>query len=293
MAEREGNQGGCNSRLQGDDFGIMTSPLVPEMAATNAPTVQIRFSPSLDITEKLRAYYANRGPHDRDRSWEYCYKYFHDTDAEAIKVDRDNATFKLAFYLASFGMFRGSSFLLQYAYTVHLGVVDYLLDSKSSRLWTEEFGASDNDAALVPLILDTSENIQAIYHPFAEALKKTATKTLSTKVILGTMCCFPALDDYFKAGYEERFKSKVPEKLTTTFIQGILQFCRENVEEFRREQTRIESDFRMRCPLMKLVDAYFHEIGLELAAEADRIKKEAKKQEKAAKKKQRNERRAT
>src|SRR5207244_2639978 len=92
-----------------------------------------------------------------------------------------------------------------YAYTVHLGVVDCLLDSKFSKLWSEEFGASDSDAALVPLILDACKNVRGVYHPFAKALNKGVTNTLLTKVILGTMGCFPALDDYFKAGYERRF----------------------------------------------------------------------------------------
>jgi hypothetical protein len=134
-----------------------------------------------------------------------------------------------------------------------------------------------------------------IYHPFAKELKKNVTNTLLTKVILGTMGCFPALDEYFKAGYEERFKSKVPAKkvpakLDATFIEGILQFCRENVEEFQREQAWIESKYRMRCPLMKLVDAYFHQIGLEIAKEAEKKEKEAKRIEKEAKKKRQNER---
>jgi hypothetical protein len=137
-----------------------------------------------------------------------------------------------------------------------------------------------------------------IYHPFAKELKKNVTNTLLTKVILGTMGSFPALDEYFKAGYEERFKSKVPAKkvpakLDATFIEGILQFCRENVEEFQREQAWIESKYRMRCPLMKLVDAYFHQfhqIGLEIAKEAEKKEKEAKRIEKEAKKKRQNER---
>jgi hypothetical protein len=38
----------------GHHLGIMTSLLVPEMPATNAPTIQTPLSISLDIIEKLR-----------------------------------------------------------------------------------------------------------------------------------------------------------------------------------------------------------------------------------------------
>lgn len=39
---------------RGHHLGIMTSLLIPEMPATNAPTIQAPLSISLDITEKLR-----------------------------------------------------------------------------------------------------------------------------------------------------------------------------------------------------------------------------------------------
>ena len=242
--------------------------LVPEMqAAADAPTLLVpRLSPPFDIPEKLRAYYEDRGEHDRDRSWEYCYRYFHHANAEAIKADRDHAALQLGFYLASFGMYRGSAFLLQYPYTVHLGVVDCLLEPNFSKLWPEEFefGASEKDEDLVPLILKACEDVRAVYLPFAKAKGKSVTDTLVTKVVLGTIGCFPALDTYFNAGCKHR-GINVPGRLNSAFIRNMLCFCRDNVQEFRNEQARIEGRYQMRCPLMKLVDAYFVRIGEELS----------------------------
>jgi len=252
-------------------------------AAADAPTLlTARLSLPLNVPEKLRAYYEDRGEHDRDRSWEYCYKYFHYANPEAIRADRDHAALQLGFYLASFGMYRGSAFLLQYPYTVHLGVVDCLLESNFSKLWPEEFefGAGEKDEDLVPLILKACGDVRTAYRPFADAKHKRVTNTLVTKVVLGTMGCFRALDDYFKAGYKKHFGFNVPEKLDAAFIEGILRFCRNNLQDFQAEQARIEEMYRMRCPLMKLVDAYFVKIGEEIEeAKPKKPKKTKKKQQ--------------
>jgi hypothetical protein len=252
----------------------MTSrELVPEMpAATDAPTLlTTELSLPLNIPEKLRAYYTDRGEHDRDLSWEFCYKYFHPAKPEAITANRDHAALQLGFYLASWGMYR-NSFLLDYSYTVHLGVVDCLLESNFSKLWADEFGASDKDADLVPLILAACEDVRAAYRPFAKEKGKTVTNALVTKVVLGTMGCFPALDTYFNAGWKHRGFS-VPGRLNSAFIQNMLRFCRNNLQDFQAEQARIEQMYQMPCPLMKLVDAYFHQIGWELEAAKPKAEK--------------------
>ncbi|MFN8487174.1 MAG: hypothetical protein U0350_06240 [Caldilineaceae bacterium] len=66
-------------------------------------------------------------PHHRYRSWEHCYKYFQKIHLQRQEFDLDLATLNLAFYLASWGMMRGSSELLQKDYKVHTKVVQELL----------------------------------------------------------------------------------------------------------------------------------------------------------------------
>lgn len=58
----------------------------------------------------------------RYRSWEHCYSHFIKA-RESKEVDYDYLSLQLAFYLASWGMYRGSSFLLQKDYKVHIPVV--------------------------------------------------------------------------------------------------------------------------------------------------------------------------
>ena len=64
----------------------------------------------------------------RYKSWEHCYQQFiNDHDVDRLSLN-------LAFYLASWGMYRGSSGLLQKDYKIHHGAVEILLDSKYSLL---------------------------------------------------------------------------------------------------------------------------------------------------------------
>ena len=211
------------------------------------------------IADKIRDYLGAREQHDREYAWEYCYKHFRKAKTEATRADRNCAALQLSSYLASWGMYR-NSFLLQHAYTVQLGAVDCLLQSKFSALWDQEFGASANDTQLIPVILEACEELRAAYRPFGKA-----TDTLVTKVLLGTIGCFPALDRYFNDGYKSHSGSSVPNPLNSAFIEGVLRFCQENLSDFQAEQSRIEQEYGTRYPLMKLVDMYFHQIGFELA----------------------------
>lgn len=218
----------------------------------------------MTLHEKIDAYYHGMsGAHHRYRSWEHCYRYFHRSTPEAIGADRDHAALQLGFYLASWGMYRGSSFLLQHAYTIHLGVIDQLMAPRFSVLWGQEFGAGDDDLNLVPIILETIDAVREAYRPFApSAESRQASDTLVTKIILGTFGCLPACDRFFIEGFKSaKFRYSY---LNAKFLERILAFCRDNLRELRGEQENIERIGGMRYPLMKLVDMYFWQIGFEL-----------------------------
>ncbi len=140
-----------------------------------------------------------------------------------------------------------------------------MAEAKFSPLWNPDFGAGGKDSTHASLILDLCQEVKNVYQPFATALDKNVSDILLTKVVLGTCGCFPAWDTYFHEGYKHCGFSP-PSRLTTAFIQGVLQFCLNHLSDFQAEQTRIEHTYGMRYPLMKLVDMYFHQIGLELEA---------------------------
>ncbi len=85
-------------------------------------------------------------------------------------------------------MYRGSSFLLQHAYTVHRGVVEQLTAPRFSVLWEQEFGAGDTDQKLVPIILEAINAIREAYRPFPRLAKsRQPTDTLVTRSFLGLL----------------------------------------------------------------------------------------------------------
>src|SRR5258708_798666 len=116
------------------------------------------------IHEKISAYFDNFAGY-RYRSWEHCYRFFRDVKSSGMPAHRDHAALHLGFYLASWGMYRGPSFLLKHDYTVHLPVVDCLASSHFAPLWEHEFGSEADDVNLVPVIQEAAKAIKAAYSP--------------------------------------------------------------------------------------------------------------------------------
>jgi hypothetical protein len=219
-------------------------------------------------SDKIRAFLGSMTEHHRYRSWEHCYAYFHQSGTTAqstIAADPHHAALQLAFYLASWGMYRGSSFLLQYDYTVHLGAIRVLTMPHFARLWTQEFGVGANDSALAPVILTAIDAVREAYRPFApNSNSRQASDTLVTKILLGAYGCLPACDTHFITGFKKAgFKYSY---LNQNFVERVEHFCHQNLQDLLREQARIESASERHYPLMKLVDMHFWQTGYDLSA---------------------------
>ncbi len=66
-----------------------------------------------DIKLVIEDFKLKSNPDDRYTSFDYCYNYFRTTND--LNQDIEKSCLVLGFYLASWGMFRGSSFLLQHS----------------------------------------------------------------------------------------------------------------------------------------------------------------------------------
>ncbi len=199
----------------------------------------------------------------RYRSWEHCFGYFRRITPAGIGADRHHAALQLAFYLASWGMYRGSTFALQYDYTIHLDIVDCLAAPEFAPLWQREFGCTDDDMQLLPVIFDATKAIRRAYEPFAKALDKQVSDTLVTKVLLGTFGCLPACDELFTAGF--RHSGFGFSYLNKNFVKRVFEFCRQNCADLQEGQARINQSSPVHYPLMKLVDMHFWQIGYDLS----------------------------
>ena len=143
----------------------------------------------------------------RYRSWEHCYSHFMNARGRN-DVDYDYLSLQLAFYLASWGMYRGSSFLLQKDYRVHISVVKELLSEKYDALAGIDcigFKDENNQKLLQDINLFLEQYYDKIRHEVKEQeLKNQLSFTLITKILMGTLGCVPAYDRYFIAGIKNQ-----------------------------------------------------------------------------------------
>lgn len=146
--------------------------------------------------------YFNRTKEDsngRFKSWEHCYRVFGENRNKEDDQTVDYLALNLAFYLASWGMYRASSFLLQKDYKIHIPVVRIIQKKRYDPLYgisAKKIREEEN----LNLLDELSKNIKNCY-----GIKQTvkndesynATDTLVTKILLGTLGCVPAYDRYY------------------------------------------------------------------------------------------------
>ena len=206
----------------------------------------------------IRAYFEQTmsDPHGRYLSWEHCYKAFLENrdanDEQAI----DHLALHLAFYLASWGMYRGSSFLLQKDYKVHIPVVKIIQEKKYDPL----VGICAKDLCKeqnLALLEDIGERICECYAaegPAIDGKVNAASDTLITKILLGTLGCVPAYDRYYKESVKKYHISSG--KYNSGSVYRVAKFYCDHEDEFERLRLEL-SERRVEYPPMKLMDMCF------------------------------------
>ena len=205
---------------------------------------------------------ARANENGRSRSWEHCYRVFRDARTDP-SPDYDYLSLHLAFYLASWGMYRGSCFILQKDYKVHTPIVEEILKPEYNCL----FGIACTDLRepeVQERLKNVSDNIANHFGPIRDEVagRKVASSVspvLITKILMGTLGCVPAYDRFFQDGVA---KYKVT---TQTFSpNSVLRLA-----AFYEAHDRLEEARRgMQCdgliyPQMKLLDMGFWQIGFE------------------------------
>ena len=200
----------------------------------------------------------------RYRSWEHCYSYFIKARGSQ-EIDYDYLSLQLAFYLASWGMYRGSSFLLQKDYKVHIPVVKELLNEKYDVLAGIDFIGFKDDSNQ-KLLQDINSFLEQYYDKIrhkvkGQELKNQLSFTLITKILMGTLGCVPAYDRYFIAGIKNQKVATGIYNLKS--IMQLVDFYEKNSARFEpvREKMKVEG---MPYPQMKMIDMGFWQVGLEL-----------------------------
>lgn len=206
----------------------------------------------------IREYYNETivDPHGRYLSWVHCYKAFCENRNTTNEETIDHLALHLAFYLASWGMYRGSSFLLQKDYKVHIPVVRIILEEKYNPL----LGISAEELqkkCYLALLNEISMRIRRSYaaeQPAFDGTINNTTNTLVTKILLGTLGCVPAYDRYYVQSVKNRGISSG--NYNSNSVAAVARFYCQNIETFeklRKELSLSEVEY----PPMKLMDMCF------------------------------------
>lgn len=212
--------------------------------------------------------------HGRYLSWEHCFGYFSKHRHTPTDDELDLMCLHLAWYLASWGMLRGSAFLLQKDYRIHLPVVKLLVSPKCSVLYDcslEDFCSASIQKLLSEVSAEIIEIYRALTDDIGDGKGKTASDTLITKILLGTTGCVPAYDRYFKSGLavshvaQQRYGAKSLCQLARFYLDNETLF-----EPLRKEISKERIEYTP----MKMLDMCFWQIGFDHDPKRTSLKQE-------------------
>ena len=212
----------------------------------------------------IRTYFNEtiKDAHGRYMSWRHCYNAFMENRNNTDENVLDYLALHLAFYLASWGMYRGSSFLLQKDYKVHVPIIRILMEDKYNPLMGISAEGLIEDANL-ELLEDVSERIRRAYaaeKPSFEGIINNATDTLVTKILLGTLGCVPAYDRYYvQAVRQYNISAGVYGKESVRDVAKYYLSHKDEFESLREELSACGT----RYPAMKLMDMCMWQVAFE------------------------------
>ena len=206
---------------------------------------------------------ARANENGRSRSWEHCYRVFRDART-APSPDYDYLSLHLAFYLASWGMYRGSCFILQKDYKVHTPIVEEILKAEYDCL----FGLACADlrnSDVWEQYTKLYDKIAAYFRPIrnevaGRVVGSQVSPVLITKILMGTLGCVPAYDRFFEEGARYLgLEKKTYHEKSLLELAEIYEAHNDRLEEARRGMRTEDLVY----PQMKLLDMGFWQIGFE------------------------------
>ena len=206
---------------------------------------------------------ARANENGRSRSWEHCYRVFRDARTDP-SPDYDYLSLHLAFYLASWGMYRGSCFILQKDYKVHTSIVEEILKPEYDCLFGLACADLRNDD-----VWDQYTNlykyIDGYFDPIrnevaGRVVESQVSPVLITKILMGTLGCVPAYDRFFEEGARYLgLEKKTYHEKSLLELADIYEAHNDRLEEARRGMRTDDLIY----PQMKLLDMGFWQIGFE------------------------------
>jgi hypothetical protein len=155
----------------------------------------------VNIDANIAKYLKTHRPTDRYTSFDYCFNYFQShcdegrIPALAEESGLQLSCLHLGFYLASLGMYRGSTALLQRSLRHLAPVVEVIADAPQG-VWTAD--ADDYSDRVCAELLELAGRLRGAFRE--RPTDTRPTDTLVTKTMLGVFGCVPASDQYVIKG---------------------------------------------------------------------------------------------
>jgi len=150
------------------------------------------------INKFLEGHGKNNGrkPDERYASFDFCYNHFYSFYKRnklhelADEKNLQTSCLQLGFYLASWGMMRGSSFLLGKSVRNYKNLI-IAISKMNQKLW--EIDVNSYTEENIKLLLNCKQQIIK-----ALGIENRPSDTLVTKIMLGVFANIPAYDQYFR-----------------------------------------------------------------------------------------------
>ena len=241
-----------------------------------------------DQVEKwINIYIETIKPNHRYASFDYCYNYFQSfhksntTSEIAAKQNIEFSVLQLAYYLASWGMFRGSTALLRHSSHALKSVVEFVAAApeKYWKIDIDNYDVAIND--LTTLYLEIGSKIHIPLVKDGKDKAQEATAILVTKILLGVFGCTPAMDEFFMTGIG---KSNLAYLNYQDAIDKVKIIWQDLFDFYQKHKSVIDnktitslqfdgSKSLFLYPKAKVIDMLFFEKGNEIMTEAKRAKK--------------------
>ncbi|MFS0715740.1 hypothetical protein ABC337_03625 [Arthrobacter sp. 1P04PC] len=206
----------------------------------------------------------------RSRSWDYCYNYFQDHPEPTQDLER--SCLQLGYYLASWGMLRGSTYLFAETNVHHYAEAVRMIETLNRTM-----RGIDADSYLDPSV---RAKIIGAYSDLGQKLvpPNVARVTLVGKVMLGVWGCLPSFDTYFRHGFgglaDKRGEKTAFSRVNDRSLTLLGEFHARHSEELSSlsEQyttLRFGGSYSDRpLPLAKVIDVYGFQRGYDAGRRA-------------------------
>lgn len=172
-----------------------------------------------------------RKPDERYSSFDYCYNYFQSfrekgkTNDIASSENLQTSCLQLGFYLASWGMLRGSSFLLEKSVKFYEPLIRYIAQIKKE-IWDIDVHTYTDEN--IALLIECRNDIKKVL-----GIENDPTDTLVTKIMLGVFSNTPAFDTYVKAAFSlYYFNKSALKKLFDFYVEHKIEIDKHKIYTF-------------------------------------------------------------